>query len=289
MIKSMTGCGRSEFTLGEETFFVEAKSLNHRYLDTKVRVPDRFFGLDNRIREEVKKRFSRGSFSLVLYCESPEVQALRVNIPAARVYLDAAEELKKELGVGGEVNLDLLMRQREVFTTEKKLVDIEAEWGAIEKGLSAAFDQLEEWRIREGKDLEEDLIGRLKAIEAHLSRVEARSPEVLEAYRKRITEEITKMVEGEVDEARIMLEAAVFAERTAISEETVRLKSHLAVFRDYLASDEPVGKRLDFLCQEVFREINTIASKASDAGISQTVVEMKSETEKIREQVKNIE
>src|SRR3990170_4758214 len=161
----MTGCGRSEFSIGDEGLSVEVKSLNHRYLDARIRVPDRFFGLENRVREELKKRFSRGSFTLVLYSETSEYPELKVNLPAAKVYLQAAEDLKRELNVGGEVDIELLMRQKDVFTTERRLVDVDAEWKAIEKGLNGAFDELEDWRTREGKTLEADLRARLNSAE----------------------------------------------------------------------------------------------------------------------------
>ncbi|GMR04655.1 MAG: YicC family protein [Thermodesulfobacteriota bacterium] len=285
----MTGFGRSTFTVGGEEFFVEVRSLNHRYLDTRIKVPDRFFGLENLIRDEIKKRFSRGSFKVSLFSEESGASGLKINLVAARAYFDAALEIKEALGVKGEPDLGFILAQREVLSAGKESVDVEAESEVIREGVSLALDQVEAWRVKEGESLEKDLKERLQAVRSMLSRIEARLPLILDSYRKRVTEEIKRMLGDRFDESRILLEAAVFAERTDVSEEVVRLGSHFKAFDEYLKLKEPVGKRLDFLCQEIFRETNTIASKASDASVSQTVVEVKWEVEKMREQVQNIE
>lgn len=285
----MTGYGRSEVLIEDEPFFIEVKTLNHRYLDISLRMPDRFMGLDLRIREEVKKRFSRGSFTISMFLDSTQAPPFKVNIEAARSYLEAAEVLKKELGIRGEADVELLLKTREIFYSDRKSTDLEAAWGAVCKGLEAAFGQVAEWRKKEGANLEADLLERLSKIEALLSIVEERAPRVKEFYRERLLTEMGKVVKEGVDESRVLLEAAVFAERCDISEEITRIKSHAGMFRTYLASGEPAGKKLDFLSQELFREVNTIGSKANDATLAQTVVEMKWELEKIREQAQNIE
>ena len=290
MAKSMTGYGRGDILIGADAFAVEAKSLNHRFIDISLRMPERFYQFEGKIRDEVKKRFSRGAFSIFVNAVSTEAPALKLNLPLARAYMDAAEDVKKEFGLKGALDIETLFRLKDIFTVEKKDAVAEKYWESVQKGFGEAFEKLSAWRVAEGKALKADLFAMIDTLVGLLSRIEARAPQVLEAYRQRLKEEMEKFLKDRVDESRILLEAAVFADRTAVSEEIVRLKSHLDMFREYLGVvDEPVGKRLDFLCQEIGREINTIGSKPSDVLITQIVVEMKGEAEKIREQVQNIE
>lgn len=286
----MTGYGRSDFAIGSEVFSVEIKSLNHRYIDIYLRSLERFSPLENRIREEIRKKFSRGAFSVYVNVVSTDTPSMKVNIPVAKAYMDAATELKKELGIKGEeVDIPLLLRLKDIFSFERKAIDAESDWTFLKDGLYRAFGQLEEWRVKEGGALREDLISRLLTIESMAASVEARAPGIIEDYRNRLKTEIEKLIAGKVDEARILQEAAIFAERTDVSEELSRLKSHIDMFRKYLKFNEPIGKRLDFLCQELGRETNTVGSKSNDIQITQTVIEMKGELEKVREQVQNIE
>lgn len=289
MARSMTGYGRADFSIGLESFSIEIKALNHRFIDISVRMPERFFAIENMLRAELKKRFSRGSVSVFINSVSHEQPPLRLNLPLARVYLDAAEILKKELGVKGEADVAAILKLKDIFSFERKVPVTDADWPHLAGALDKAFEQAQEWRVKEGAALKEDLLTRLSSVEGLLLHVEALGPKALEAYRARLTEEMERIIGARVDEARILHEAAIFAERSDINEETVRLKSHLDLFRKYLKFDEPVGKRLDFLCQEIGREINTIGSKSNDVKITQTVVEMKGEVEKIREQVQNVE
>lgn len=289
MAKSMTGYGRGEFSIGTEVFSTEVKSLNHRYLDISLRTPERFALFENSIRDEIKKRFSRGSFTLYISSVSAETPPLRLNLPMAKLYMEAAAELERELGIKSELDTLAMLRLKDIFTFEKKGHFTEADWESVKGGLHAAFAQAEEWRIKEGANLKEDLLSRVKVVEGLLAGIIERSPKVLEEHKERLRAEIEKLVGGKVDPQRILLEAAVFAERSDINEEITRLKSHLDMFRKFLKFEEPIGKRLDFLCQEIGRETNTIGSKPSDITITQTVIEMKGEVEKIREQVQNIE
>ncbi|MBI1912988.1 MAG: YicC family protein [Deltaproteobacteria bacterium] len=289
MAKSMTGYGRSDFSIGAEVFSIEVKSLNHRFIDVHYRGPERFFAFENRIREEVKKTFARGSFSLHITATSAEVPPLKLNLDMARLYIEAAEGLKKELGVKGEADIATLLRLKDIFTFEKKGALGEADWEALKAALYAAFDQLADWRLKEGANLREDLLKKLGTLDGILFDVEAHAPKTLEAYRQKLKEEMERLIGGKIDDSRILLEAAIFAERTDINEETARLKSHLDMFRKFLKFDEPIGKKLDFLCQEIGREINTIGSKANDTKITGYVIDMKGEIEKIREQVQNVE
>ncbi|MDP2688913.1 MAG: YicC/YloC family endoribonuclease [Deltaproteobacteria bacterium] len=289
MAKSMTGYGRGEFELDGEVYSIEARCLNHRFIDISLRTPERFSPFDLKIREEIKKRFARGSFSVFINLVSKGVSELKLNPALVELYRQAGQRLKEEFGVSGEVDIPTLLRMKEIFTAEKRGPLVDSDWEAVNKALSGALGQVEEWRKREGAALKDDLLSKLSAVEGLLFGIEARLPKVVEAYRERITADMEKLIGGTVDPARILLEAAVFAERADVNEEVVRLKSHLELFRKFLKFDEPVGKRLDFLCQEIGREVNTIGSKPSDVKITQTVVEMKGEVEKIREQVQNIE
>jgi len=291
MIRSMTGYGRGEFRLDDAGYSIEARALNHRHLDIKLRCPERLSAVEGRIREAIKKRFSRGSFSISLSLTEPGEPALKLNIALARVYMEAAEELRRTLGIDGEPDALFLLRLKDIFTAGALgAADAEADWEAVSRALEAAFAQLEEWREREGAELEADLKARLSTLEGLINEVERRVPEVNEAYRKKLAERIESLVGDKVDESRIAVEAAVFAERADVSEEIARLRSHLKLFDDYLARvGECVGKRLDFLCQEMGREINTTGSKSGDVPITRTVIEMKGTLEKIREQVQNVE
>jgi uncharacterized protein (TIGR00255 family) len=285
----MTGFGRAEFTIDEDVYTIEAKSLNHRYRDIKIRMPERFFPLEAKIREEIKKGFSRGSFSLYVSSVSGPVEALEVNIPLVRKYLEAEFKLKRRFGLSGKVDSPLLLQLRDILTSSRGEEDLERDWKAFNQGLKAALNQLLEMRETEGEALKNDIGMRFVFIERFLLNIEGRLPEVLDSYRENLIEEMRGLIGDKVDETRLLTEAALFAQRTDPSEEIVRFKSHIAKMRDYLALSEPVGRRLDFLCQEMLREANTLASKSSDVEITQAVVEIKGELEKVREQVQNIE
>ncbi len=289
MTKSMTGWGRSDFTIGDETYSVEVKALNHRFIDIYLKAPERFSPLENRIRDEVKKRFSRGSFSIYLSPVQGAAPVLKLNLAMAKAYIDAAKELERELGIRGEVDIPLLLKLKDIFSSDKKAAPSESDWGPLMEGLLRAFGQVEEWRGKEGGALESDLMTRISTVEKHVSDIEALAPKAQEAFRRKLKADMEGIIGGKADESRILLEAALYAERSDISEETVRLKSHINMFRRYFGSAEPIGKKLDFLCQELVRETNTIASKSIDIQITQAVVEMKGELEKIREQAQNVE
>lgn len=289
MSDSMTGYGRASFSIKDDSFTIEVKSLNHRYLDFNIRMPDRFSFLEPKIKDEVKKRFSRGAVSVSVYYEASRTSDLKLNLPAAKAYLEAAEVLKKELGVKGDADISVLLGTKEIFLSSRKTLDLEPAWEAMKGALAGALQEAHDWRKKEGAVLKADIIGRLKSFETRLSGIEAEVPVIREASLKRLREEIERLVKDRVTEDRLVTEAGILAQRADVSEELARTKSHLSMFREYLESTEPVGKRLDFLCQELFREINTTASKSGSARVAQSVVEMKSELEKIREQVQNIE
>lgn len=283
----MTGYGRASYDVGVDSYTLEVKCLNNRFLDVNLRMPERFFYLDLKIREELKKRFSRGSFTVFISSMPGARPALELNMPLARLYVEAGATLKEALGVDGSVDAGFLLRTKEIFASPEQ-AGADA-WGPLKAALDAAFAQAEAWRIKEGESIVVDMQSRLGNIEASVAKVQEAAPAAVEAYRARLKEDIERLIAGRAEEGRILLEAAVFAQRSDISEEITRLKSHIALFRRYLSLSEPVGKRLDFLCQELGREINTIGSKSGSAQIAQTAVEMKNELEKIKEQTQNAE
>ncbi|MEK6790171.1 MAG: YicC/YloC family endoribonuclease [Deltaproteobacteria bacterium] len=287
MLKSMTGYGRASFAIGADSYTLEVKCLNNRFLDASLRMPERFFSIDLKIREELKKRFSRGSFTVFISSMPGAEPSLQLNMPLARLYVEAGAALKEALGIDNNVDAGFLLRTKEIFAAAEQ--DDADEWIPLKAALDAAFLQAEAWRIKEGETIVVDMQSRLGHIEALVSKVEEAAPMAVEAHRARLKEDIERLIAGRAEEGRIMLEAAIFAQRSDISEEITRLKSHIALFRQYLTLSEPIGKRLDFLCQELGREINTVCSKSGSASIAQTGVEMKNEMEKIREQAQNAE
>lgn len=285
----MTGWGKGDFNIGGDLYAIEVKALNHRFIDISMRAPERFSPFETKIRDEIKKRFARGSFSVHIIPVSAEAPPLRLNLQMAKLYLDAAAELKSAYDVRGEMDLASLLRQKDIFTFERRGSITDEDWEPLRAGLESALNQVEAWRAREGEALRTDLLSRADSLEGLLFTIEARIPKMLESYRERLKAEMEKVLAERIEESRILLEAAIFAEKTDTAEEATRLKSHIEMFRKLAASDGPIGKKLDFLCQELGREINTIGSKANDVKITQTVIDMKSEVEKIREQVQNVE
>lgn len=288
MIKSMTGYASTDISVDGDRYTIEVKSLNHRYLDMKVRSPERFYWAEERIRTEVKSRLARGNVSLFIKQTSSAVRPQSINLEYVESMKSAAVELN-ELGVEGTLDLSYLLAQRETFLEVKDDSDAEANWAELKSGLAIALSSIVEWREKEGGKLKEDISSKLDTISALVASVEERVPALTEEYREKLITRMRELIEKEVDEARLLTEAALVAEKSAIDEEVVRLKSHIGRFIDLLSDAEPVGRKLDFLCQEILREVNTIGSKISDINVTQTVVDMKAELEKVREQVQNIE
>ncbi|MDH4227981.1 MAG: YicC family protein [Deltaproteobacteria bacterium] len=290
-VKSMTGYARVTFDAptgsGVETFYIEVKTLNNRHLDVGVKMPERFFRHEFALRDAVKKKFSRGSFSIYIGSGSKDAPPVSVNMDVARAYKKAAEDIGKALGVDGSIDARFLLKLKDVFGAPAA-VDADSDKAVLMDAASKAFDELDTMRVREGATLGADICDRLASMEAHVAAVEKLMPASVEKYRERLKSEITSLL-GKADEDRIMAEAAYFAERVNTAEEIVRLKSHIEQARSYLSMTEPVGRKLDFLCQEFLREANTIASKAQETGITMAVIEIKGDIEKVREQVQNIE
>ncbi|MFQ5353365.1 MAG: YicC/YloC family endoribonuclease [Thermodesulfobacteriota bacterium] len=292
MLKSMTGFGRAAFSLEGEEFTVEIRTLNHRHLDIKTRIPQSFSALEPRIGALIKERCERGSVAVNLQYGGDGGSGgplPRLDMKAARSYLKAARELKDTLGLDGEVNLALMLGQKELFKSRGPALSSGQIWAVVSKGLTRALNGVDTWRIKEGRALTRDLKKRIRAIKTCLSKVERALPGMRKAHKERLAARIAKLSPDALTEPAVLVETAVFAEKTDVTEEIVRLKSHLEAFGQFLEGDGPTGKRLDFLSQEILRELNTIASKAQDAFICQTIVSMKLEVEKIREQALNIE
>lgn len=296
LVKSMTGYGRSRQTRNGRDITVEVRSVNNRYLDCTVKLPRAYIFAEDALKALVQKSASRGKVDMFVTVESKgaEETVVAVNEPLARSYmaaLDALAELPEGGGrVKGKYCVTDLARLPDVLTITKAEEDLEslaADLCAVAEEALAAHAAMREV---EGRKLAEDILGRLDVIEAITARVEARSPQTVAEYREKLLARMTEVLQSTtIDESRILTEAAIFADKVAVDEETVRLRSHLVQLRDMLQSGVPVGRKLDFLIQEVNRESNTIGSKCSDIQIARDVVDLKAEVEKIREQVQNIE
>jgi uncharacterized protein (TIGR00255 family) len=267
--------------------------VNHRYLETRARLPKRLGVLELQILKTVQGRFARGRFDVTVLEELTGEQscALRLNRPLARAYLDAVKTLQSELGLTGEVTLELLLSRSDLFDLEgEEPGKAEADWPAVSTALEGAMNALAEMRRKEGKALEAALLGHLDLVEATVATIAARAPDVVQGYRGRLELRLQRLLEGKpVDPGRLEQEVAILAERSDIAEETTRVTSHLQQFRDLMRQQGPHGRRMEFLLQEMQREANTIGAKANDAKTSHDVITLKSILEQLREQVQNVE
>ena len=289
---SMTSYGRGAAEYGGQRITAEVRSVNHRYLDLRIKMSRRLLPLEERIRKKVAAVFSRGHVEVGIDC--PETLAGRVrlvpDLDLARQYHRGLRRLASSLGIREEPDLALLASFRDIFVTEEENEDLEALWPALASALDAALGEAGAMRAAEGKNLRADLLGRLEALENTVNAIEAGLPAVLEERQAALAARIGELLADErLDPARMHQEAAILADRTDVTEELVRLRSHFGQFRAIIDEDEPVGRRLDFLLQEFFREINTIASKIANAAIAHHTVTLKNEVEKMREQVQNLE
>ena len=292
MIYSMTGYGSAKGVAEALEISVELKSVNNRYLDVSVRLPRNFIFAEETIKSLVQKHISRGKVDVYVTVNASGADdvVIAVNEALAKEYADALKRISALCGVADDVTATAVGKMPEVLTVEKKEADKERLAAGIAQVLEQALQEFDAMRAREGEKLEEDIRSRVDAIEKMTAFVEARSPETVAEYRARLEQRMREVLETvAVDDARLLTEAAIFADKIAVDEETVRLRSHFAQMRSMLAGGSPVGRKLDFLIQEFNRETNTIGSKCSDREIAKTVVDMKAEIEKIREQIQNIE
>lgn len=292
MVKSMTGYGRARETLNGRDITVEVRSVNNRYLDCTVKMPRAYVFAEDAIKSCVQKAISRGKVDVfvAIAATAAESSVVAVNEELARSYYEALMQLKNTFSLEGEITPIALAKFPDVLTVTRAEEDLEAVAADICTVLEQALQAYHEMRAVEGEQLAEDIAGRVSTIESVVSKVEERSPQTVAEYRARLTNKMNEVLQSTtIDESRILTEAAIFADKIAVDEETVRLRSHIAQLRSMLRSEQPVGRKLDFLIQEVNRECNTIGSKCNDLTIAQDVVNMKAEVEKIREQVQNIE
>ncbi|MFA4916067.1 MAG: YicC/YloC family endoribonuclease [Syntrophales bacterium] len=295
MIRSMTGYGRAEVLIEEKMLVVEMKSFNHRYLDVSLRLPAILSLFEFEIRKKIGENFSRGRVEVAVRIDSEseleKVNRLELNLPLIRNYHALLVKLKEELNLKGEITMDLMAGFKDVFVpleSGKNLVDM---WERIENTLDEAITNLVQMRGKEGEVIYRDLTSRVDTIMEYLDSITSRTPQVVIEYQTRVTDRVKELTDGIVviDDSRLAQEVAIMAEKMDITEEIVRLKSHIGQFFETIDSEDAVGRKVNFLLQEMVREVNTIGSKSCDSYISQRVVEIKSELTKLKEQVQNLE
>ena len=291
MIRSMTGFGAGRGAQGDEEIDVEARSVNHKFCEVKVRLPRELAALEIEIARVVKERLARGGVEIaVRRAPGRGTLAPRVDAVLAGEYAAAFRALRDRLGLAGDVGLQDVLAAEGVVALEERAVDLEGARAAAAAALAAALDALGAMRAREGEALARDVAGRLAQVEVLVARVEGAAPQSIEHYRTRLQERMAELARGFTpDPARLAQEVALFADRMDVAEEITRLRSHVAQMRTLVASDEPAGRKMEFLVQEMHREANTIGSKSQSADIAATIVALKAEIERLREQVQNVE
>lgn len=292
LIRSMTGYGRGEAVLHDRTITVEVRAVNNRYLDCAVKIPRLYVFAEEAIKAQVQSQVGRGKVDVFVTIDATAADkvAVTLNRPVADGYYAALTQMRETYDLAEPVSLSLLSRFPDVFLVEKEQGDADVIAGDILQVLSQALTDFNAMRAREGAKLADDVRVKAGTIASLVTQVEQRSPETVAAYREKLRQRMEEVLENtQIDESRILTEAALFADKVAVDEETVRLRSHVAQLRTMLASDEPMGRKMDFLIQEVNRESNTIGSKCCDVAIAQVVVGLKAEVEKMREQVQNVE
>lgn len=288
----MTGFGREHRVIGGREYLVEIRSVNSRYYEFNAKLPRQYMYLEEKLKSLVKEKISRGKVevSLSVYNIQGKETAVTVNELVVENYLNAMRETAEKFGLKDDLTLSSIFRMSDAFNVVRADVDEEEIWSAVKETAEEALAKFVAMRETEGEKMKADILSKLSNIEAMIEKVCEYSPETVKAYREKLTAKMNEILENkQIDEQRILLEAGIFAEKVAVDEETVRLKSHFAQFRSMMETEELVGRKLDFLVQELNRETNTIGSKAQDLRITRIVVDVKSEIEKIREQIQNIE
>jgi uncharacterized protein (TIGR00255 family) len=293
MLISMTGFGRAESQEGDYTYQAEIRSVNNRFIEINTRLPKAYVDLEQPLKKIIKSHCSRGSINLTISLANSNEGSgewdVRPNLSLATQYVDALNQIRDSLGLHGEIDLKSVVGLRDIIKIEPVALD-PAKKDLILNIATEALTSLQKMREEEGENMQKDLAERIDAIESHAAEIESRHPEVIKEYQEKLNERIKTLNEGVgLDETRLAQEAALLADRSDITEEMTRLRSHLKQFRNFFNAKEPIGRKLEFITQEINREVNTTGSKSSDISISNRVIEMKSELEKIREQVQNIE
>ena len=293
MIKSMTGFGRCEYAKGERRFVVEMKGVNHRYLDVNIRMPKKLNFFETAIRNLLKQSVQRGKVDIFISYEdlSESQVALKYNETLAGEYLRYFHEMEESFGLENDIRVSTLSRCPEVLTMEEQAVDEEELWNELKQALDGAISQFVETRGTEGENLKKDLIEKLDGMVKLADKIEERSPQILSEYRQKLETKVKELrADTQIEEGRIAAEVVMFADKICTDEEVVRLRSHILHMKETLQSDESgIGRKLDFIAQEMNREANTILSKANDLETSNIGIDLKTEIEKVREQIQNIE
>lgn len=293
MIKSMTGFGRCEIVDGDRKFTVEMKGVNHRYLDANIRMPKKLNFFESAIRNLLKQSVHRGKVDIfIIYEDMSESQvSLKYNEVLAGEYLSYLKKIEEKFSLENDIRVSTLSRYPEVLTMEEQPIDEEELWNGLKKALDGAIRQFVETRTIEGENLKNDLVSKLDGMLKLVEFIEERSPQIVAEYRAKLEDKVKELLEDtQIDENRIAAEVVIFADKICTDEEVVRLKSHIVHMKETLLSDESgIGRKLDFIAQEMNREANTILSKANDLEVSNIGIELKTEIEKVREQIQNIE
>ncbi len=292
MIKSMTGFGRCEIMEGSRKYTVEMKSVNHRYLDVSIKMPKKLYMFESAIRSELKNYASRGKVDIFITLEdfSESNAVVKYNRELAREYMSYLEEMAEEFHLDNDVRVSALSRYPEVLTMEEVDADEEELWKELKKAFQGAAEMFVASRVAEGEQLRDDLIEKLDGMLDRVSFIEERSPQIVKEYREKLEGKVQELLgDVKVDEARLLTEVAIFADKSCVDEEIVRLKSHVATTKATLLAGGDIGRKLDFIAQEMNREANTTLSKSNDLEISNCAIELKTEIEKVREQIQNIE
>jgi uncharacterized protein (TIGR00255 family) len=291
MIKSMTGFGRGEASQDNITFSVDIKTVNHRYSDISVRLPRMVSPLEEKIREYMGSKLNRGKIDIYINYDSfGQDTKVKLDTNLASAYVDSLSILKQQFGIKDDISLSLITKFPDILKLETEEKDLDFLWSVLYSAIEQAVESLVEMRSREGERLCKDMLEKLESINATIDQIKAKSPELVEVYKNKLYDKIKEMTKDiQLDENRLLTEVAIYADKSSIDEEIVRLKSHIEEFKKTLYVQGTIGKKLDFIVQEMNREVNTIGSKASDLGVVNNVIAMKTEIEKIREQVQNIE
>ena len=292
MIKSMTGFGRCEVSENNRKFTVEMKSVNHRYLDVNIKMPKKLNFFESAIRALLKDYIQRGKVDMFITYEDMTENnvSIKYNKDIAAEYLKYLKEMAEEFALDNDIRVSTLSRYPEVLTMEEQTIDEEGIWKTLEKAIKGAAEGFVETRIKEGENLRTDLISKLDGMLSHVDFIQERSPQIISEYKQKLEDKVKDLLaDVKVDENRLLMEVTIFADKVCVDEEIVRLKSHIETTKATLKAGGSMGRKLDFIAQEMNREANTILSKANDLEISNRAIELKTEIEKVREQIQNIE
>jgi uncharacterized protein (TIGR00255 family) len=292
MLKSMTGFGRCEIAEVERKITVEMKAVNHRYCDISIKMPKKLSFFEAGIRNVLKQYIGRGKIDIFITYEdyTENNVCVKYNADLAREYFNNLEKMSREFGIENDIRATSLSRYPDVFTLEEQTIDEKELWDLVERAVRTASASFVETRISEGEHLKQDIIAKLDGMLSLVEYIETRSPEVVTEYRNKLMAKVAELLgDTKVDESILVTEVTIFADKICVDEETVRLKSHIINMKDALSDADNVGRKLDFIAQEMNREANTILSKANDLEITNKAIDLKTEIEKIREQIQNIE